>query len=286
MDRLLSESGLQDERLSREWLASWLMRQPHEHPKSHSIRVGLTRQLAGFLRRHDVPVDVPVIATRALRCSPFVAHIYTPDEIDRLFAAADRLAPEWRTPLRHLVMPVLFRMLYSTGLRLGEALHLRVQDVDIVSGVLTVRQAKFRKDRLVPMSSSLRRCLEQYQAQMSPRGPDALLFPAPHGGAYDISSPYLVSRRLLRVAGIPHGGREHGPRVHDLRHTFAVRRFEAWYREGADLGSKLPVLASYLGHESLAGTQRYLQLTASLLPDLSLELEHRFGMLLPRRPGV
>jgi integrase len=92
----------------------------------------------------------------------------------------------------------------------------------------------------------------------------------------------MTFRWMLRAAKIPHGGRGHGPRIHDLRHTFAVRRLEAWYREGVDVGTKLPVLSTYLGHESIAGTQRYLQLTVSLHPDLSSALEQRYGALIPQ----
>jgi integrase len=147
--------------------------------------------------------------------------------------------------------------------------------------VLTIRQGKFRKDRLVPMSPSLHAYLRRYHGEMGKRAADALFFPAPHGGVYSLHTPYTTFRWMLRAAKIPHGGRGQGPRVHDLRHTFAVRRLEAWYREGADLSTKLPVLSTYLGHESMAGTQRYLQLTAELYPDLTKLLEQHFGSLIP-----
>jgi integrase len=179
-------------------------------------------------------------------------------------------------------MPALFRVLYGCGLRLGEALRLRVEDVDLTAGVLTIREAKFRKDRLVPLAASLQVYLQRYHAEMGARSSDAIFFAAPHGRAYSTRTPYAMFRRMLRAAKIPHGGRGQGPRVHDLRHTFAVHRLEAWYREGADLSSKLPVLSTYLGHESIAGTQRYLQLTASLHPDLSTVLEQRYGNIIPR----
>jgi integrase/recombinase XerD len=176
------------------------------------------------------------------------------------------------------VMPALFRVLYACGLRIGEALRLQVRDVDLAAGVFTIREGKFRKDRLVPISPSLQAHLQRYHASMGERD---TFFPAPDGGIYSHHAPYTMFRRMLRAAKIPHGGRGQGPRVHDFRHTFAVRRLEAWYREGVDLSSKLPVLSTYLGHESLQGTQRYLQLTASLLPDIALALERRYGTIIP-----
>jgi integrase len=190
-----------------------------------------------------------------------------------MFAAIDKIHIDPRAPRRHLIMPALFRVLYACGLRVGEALRLRVGDVDLDAGVLTIWQGKFRKDRLVPLSPSLLGYLCRYHAEMGKRAADAVFFPAPHGGVYSLPAAYTAFRWMLRTAKIPHGGRGEGPRVHDLRHTFAVRRLEAWYREGADLATKLPVLATYLGHESLAGTQRYLQLTAELYHDLAKRLE-------------
>jgi integrase/recombinase XerD len=283
LDRHLLEQGHREATLPRALLTTWLARTAHESAKTQAARVVVLRQLARFLQRHGVLVDLPPNPPRALRGARFVARIFSPDEIVRLLAAVDRMPPDARAPQRHRVMPALFRVLYGCGLRLGEALRLRVQDVDLAEGVFTIREGKFRKDRLVPMAASLQAHLQRYHADMGVRIPDAVFFLAPHGGVYSQHAPYTVFRWMLRSAKIPHGGRGRGPRVHDLRHTFAVRRLEAWYREGADLGAKLPVLSTYLGHESIAGTQRYLQLTASLRPDLSARLEQQYGALIPRR---
>jgi integrase/recombinase XerD len=282
LDRHLLKHGHHEATLPRALLEAWLARTVHERPKTQAARAGVLRQLARFLQRHGVLVELPPSPPRALQGARFVARIFSPDEIERLFAAIDQIAPDARAPQRHRVMPALFRVLYGCGLRFGEALCLRVQDVDLDVGVFTIRQGKFRKDRLVPMSPSLQAHLQRYHAHMGERAPDAVFFPAPHGGVYSQHAPYTTFRWMLRAAKISHGGRGQGPRVHDLRHTFAVRRLEAWYREGADLGTKLPVLSTYLGHESIAGSQRYLQLTVSLHPDLSSVLEQQYGALIPR----
>jgi integrase len=282
LDRHLIEHGHDESTLPKPLLATWLAKAAHESAKTQSARVRVVRQLARFLQRHGVVVELPASPPRALPSARFVAHIFTPDEVGRLLAAVDRMPPDARAPQRHRVMAALFRVLYCCGLRLGEALRLRVEDVDLAAGVLTIREAKFRKDRLVPVAASLHAYLQRYHAEMGERPSDAIFFAAPHGRVYSAHTPYAMFRRMLRAAKIPHGGRGEGPRVHDLRHTFAVRRLEAWYREGADLSSKLPVLSTYLGHESIAGTQRYLQLTASLRPDLSSVLDQQYGALIPR----
>jgi integrase len=282
LDRHLIKHGHDEATLPRTLLATWLERAAHESAKTQSARLRIVRQLARFLQRHGVVVELPASLPRALPTARFVAHIFTPNEVGRLLAAVDRMPRDARAPQRHHVMPALFRVLYGCGLRLGEALRLRVEDVDLAAGVLTIREAKFRKDRLVPMAASLHAYLQRYYAEVGPRLSDAIFFAAPHGRSYSAHTPYPMFRRMLRTAKIPHGGRGHGPRVHDLRHTFAVRRLEAWYREGVDLSSKLPVLSTYLGHESIVGTQRYLQLTESLHPDLSSALEQEYGALIPR----
>lgn len=276
LDRHLVESGHQEVSLPRAVLDAWLAQTPHESQRTLLARVSVVRQLAGFLQLHGVVVEFRP-PPRRLRDHRFLARIFSPEEIGRMLVAVDSIGVDPRAPQRHLVMPALFRLLYACGLRVGEALRLRVSEVDLDGGVLTIRQGKFRKDRLVPLAPSLHAYLRRYHEAMGKRRTDAVFFPAPHGGVYSLQAPYTAFRWILRTAKIPHGGRGAGPRVHDLRHTFAVRRLEAWYREGADLSVKLPVLSTYLGHESLVGTQRYLQLTAELYPDLARRLDLPFG---------
>lgn len=282
IDRLIVEQGHHVATLPRTVLEAWSAKSAHETSTTHAGRISVLHQLARFFQRHGVPVEMSPTPPRSLKHKDFRARIFSPDETTRLFAALDRIAPHVLAPHRGRVMPAVFRVLYGCGLRLGEALHMRVRDVDLVDGVLTIHQGKFRKDRLVPMSPSLVAHLLRYQAEMGERAADAVFFPAPHGGVYSLHAAYMTFRWMLQAAKISHGGRGKGPRIHDFRHTFAVRRLEAWYREGAEMSAKLPVLATYLGHESLAGTQHYLQLTASLHPDLSSALEQRYGALIPR----
>jgi integrase len=280
LNRYLVEIGHKEASLPRAVLDGWLARTLHESQSTQFARVSVVRQLARFLQQHDVLAEFRAPPSR-LREHRFLARIFSPDEVARMFAAIDKIRVDARAPERHLVMPALFRVLYACGLRVGEALRLRVSEVDLDAGVLTIRQGKFRKDRLVPLAPSLHAYLRRYHEEMGKRAADAVFFPAPHGGVYTLRAPYTAFRWMLRTAKIPHGGRGEGPRVHDLRHTFAVRRLEAWYRDGADLTTKLPVLSTYLGHESLAGTQRYLQLTAELYPDLAKRLAPPFGVPSP-----
>jgi len=282
-DRFLGGHGLNEPALPRDLVECWVAKRPHENPATQQLRFGLTRRFATFLTHHGYPAYVPDSHRMPKGGSRFVPRIFTHDEIRRLFQAADALPYDPRTPLRTHVVPELFRLLYSCGLRVSEALHLHVADVDLEAGILTIHQGKFRKDRLVPLTPTLTQRLQQYVCVVGHRSAEAIFFPAPHGGAYHCGRMYQIFRHLLWLGRIPHGGPGQGPRLHDVRHTFAVHRLEKWYREGVDLQAKLPVLATYMGHLNLSGTQHYLQLTAELFPELSTRLDAAYGDLIPRR---
>jgi integrase/recombinase XerD len=283
LDRFLRDQGLETAALPRQLVERWIAKDPNESPRTQRTRIGLVRRLATFLLRHGCPAYVPGARLTAREPSPFVPYIFSHDEIRRLLEAADALPVDPRSPLRHRVLPAIFRVLYGCGLRLGEAVDLRVGEVDLLAGVLVVRQGKFRKDRLVPLTPALGGYLRRYAASLGDRPPEAPFFPAPHAVSYHHQTIYHAFRQLLWRCRIPHGGRGRGPRLHDLRHTFAVHRLARWYREGADLNALLPVLATYLGHHSVTETQLYLRLTAELFPDLSARAEAAFGRVIPRR---
>ena len=166
---------------------------------------------------------------------------------------------------------------------MNEVLQLRMADVDLDQGVITVRDGKFGKDRLVPPHRTLVQRLRRYVEHFDTRPDSAFFFPSRHGERYKSNAVYLVFRKALLQLGIPHGGRGKGPRVHDLRHCFAVHTLLRWYEEGADLNAKLPILATYLGHQTLNGTQRYLHFTAELFPQINQRVTAAFGDVIPRR---
>ena len=282
-DRFLAREAPDDETLSRSATRKWLVRRPHENGGAQQVRLGVVRQFAQFLCRLGHPAYVPDMSMAAKRDRSFSPHILTHAEVGRLLQSADGFTPTPFSPHRHLVMPEVFRLLYGCGLRVGEVVKLRVADVDLNRGVLTIRDAKFGKDRLVPPALSLVRRLRSYHEAMGSRQDQAFFFPSKHGDRYLPVSVYILFRELLHRSGIPHRGKGKGPRLHDLRHTFAVHALLRWYREGADLDAKLAVLATYLGHRSVAGTQRYLHLTAELFPEVTARSNAAFGDVIPRR---
>lgn len=280
-DRFLVIRGLDEPSLPRRLVEEWTAKRAHERPRTHATRTAVIRLFASFMLDLCMQAYVPPRCTGAPVRLDFSPYIFSRDEIRRMLAAVDRLPSNPVSPQRRLVMPEIFRFLYCCGMRVGEVLRLLVDDVDLTTGVLRIREGKFRKERFVPVSAGMLERLRRYSDNVGKRQPQAPFFPAPTGSRYSKCAVYAVFRRLLRDAGIPHGGRGNGPRLHDLRHTFAVHRLEAWIREGADLDARLPILATYLGHQSLAGTQRYLRITPHVFPDIAAGLERVVGHAIP-----
>ena len=285
LDRFLVQAELAEVELPRRLTEQWLSQTANRRPSTHRKRMVLVRQLATFLQRHGYPAHHPLLPWTPRKERQSAARIFSRDEMRAIFEAADHQPCNPHTPIRHLVVPELFRVLYGCGLRVGEARRLAVADVDLVAGVLTIHQGKFRRDRLVPLAPGLQRRLERYAGLLGARVPSEPFFPAPRGRQYGHQGIYKIFRELLERAGIAHGGRGRGPRLHEIRHTFAVHRLEEWYRTGEDLNAKLPLLATYLGHQSMVGTQIYLQLTQTLLTDLTTKLDAAYGHLIPGENG-
>jgi len=236
------------------------------------------RELARWLGRRGV--EAYILPTGVLaRPARYVPHIYTDQELAALFARTDRCHYCSQVPFRHLVMPVLFRTIYACGLRCSEARLLRPGDVDTGAGVIQIRDAKGGKDRQVPVSEPLRARLADYHARLEGRpGPD-WFFPGRAGLGLTVGNIDKNFRRFLWQARISHGGRGRGPRVHDLRHTFAVNNLRRWFAQGQDVGALLPVLQAYMGHSSIGDTAYYLHLTAESYPDITARVQQATGDL-------
>ncbi len=283
LDDFLVQERLATLELPRDIARNWLAKKAHESASTHQQRIILIRQFSRFLLQRGCPAYVPDSTLASHNRSTFVPRMLTDGELRKFFDLVDALEPTARSPLRHLIMPEVFRLLYGCGFRANEVLKLRVRDVDLNQGIITVRQGKFRKDRLVPPALSLVNRLRKYANYFESRPPDAIFFPGPSGGPFALRTVYTLFRELLLQCAIPHGGRGNGPRIHDFRHVFAMHTLRRWYRKGEDLDAKLPLLASYLGHQNLSGTQRYLHLVAEIFPEITARTEAAFGDVIPRR---
>jgi len=245
--------------------------------KRHRALGGFSRYLE---RRHDIHLP-PFPRAPKSGTSQFVPYIYSQEELERLLQAAPVVCQRRSALFDEDTLRTLLLLLYGAGLRLGEAIRLNMGDVDLNQAVLTIRQTKFFKMRLVPTGEDLTRALIGYRRRcdMGRTPTSSCPFFRLRDGA-PINRPtadgtFRVLRTVAHVAR--EGGTRRQPRLHDLRHTAAVHRLIAWYRAGADLQYLLPRLATYLGHKDLSGTQHYLTLTPPLLQEASKRFERYAG---------
>lgn len=252
------------------------------HLKASTIRREeiVLRELAEHARQHGWQAWAPPTLTRVKAIHRPPPYVFSDEEIRRLFHAIDT-QPLSEMSNRALVDPVLFRVFYATGMRLGETLNLELRDVDPARATLEVRDGKNRENRLLPITVRLAATLESFIAAAHPDPePVHKLF---HTGdptkPVDKSTVYNRFRRYLADADIPHF--PGGPHIHSLRHGFAVQNLRRWASGGADLAVMLPYLSAYMGHADLRGTQYYLQLTADAHPEVAAMTGTRFGYVIP-----
>lgn len=208
--------------------------------------------------------------------SSFVPYIYSHEEISKLFAELDKRKYNKHSPYSHKVYPMLFRVLYGCGMRIGETLHLKLRDVDLKNGVFRLENTKNNSERLVMMSESLLKECRIYSNELHCSGNLEYFFPSPTNGVLTNSSVHDELKRVMRVCEIPKRAR-----IHDFRHTFAVHSLNHWAKEGKDIYVCLPLLSKYLGHSTLTGTEYYLRMTAEVYPEVAQTFETYFGGVIP-----
>jgi site-specific recombinase XerD len=224
----------------------------------------------GFTTKSPLPVSIPH------RPPLFAAYVYTVDELERLLAATD-LLQSVLSPMLALTMRTTLLLLYGTGMRIGEALSLTLQDVDLGEHLITVRDTKFFKTRLVPIGPRLGKALRHYHSCRYtlplPAGANSAFLATRTGIHLNYKRVNKLFCRIREAAGIRRQGARYQPRLHDIRHTAAVHRVIGWYRAGANVQALLPKLATYLGHLDIRSTQCYLSMTSELLQEASLRFE-------------
>lgn len=230
---------------------------------------GFARYLSGIDPRTEVP-PAGTIPVRQRWRPPF---IYSGADIVALMEEAGRSIPQ---PLRAATYETLIGLLAATGLRIGEAIRLDRRDVDSSDGVLAVRESKFGKSRQVPLQPGAVKALDEYARQreeLCPHPSSESFFVSLRGTRIIYACVWPTFRMLCQEAGVGAGATPR-PRIHDLRHTFAVRTLLGWYRDGLDVGARLPSLSTYLGHREPRYTYHYLSAAPELLEHAARLLEH------------
>ncbi len=272
--------GIDHKYLSKELVFGWTSRKKNEAVKTWEHRSSSLRQFALYLQSQGYEAFIPP-KKHKIRRDEYIPYIFTHKEIDHFFQAVDTILPTSRSN-KHESYPLLFRLLYCCGLRISEALNLKISDIDFNDGVLFIRDSKFNKDRLVPMSGPLADMVVKYHALFNSNNlPADYCFRNKKGTPLTHDTVYKMYRKLLWKARIPHGGKGKGPRLHDFRHAFCVHTLVRQIKNGVDLYITLPILAVYVGHKSVRATQRYVRLTAEAYPDLIEKVSRTCAYVIP-----
>ena len=270
--------------LTKETVQKWIERTPWESERNRSQRIGIIRNLGKYMIRMGYAAYVVPDKFAPVQDYTYAPYIFSDHELGIMLTSIDVLSKDSPSDHARVVFPLLFRMLVGCGLRITEALTIEKNDVDLEKGTLLLLNTKNEKERIVPMAESLCEATRKYSFSIQfVRGTNEseYFFPNPEGKPYSARTAYGRFRHALRHAGISHGGRGKGPRVHDLRHTFAVRVLNKWVREGKNLTTALPYLSVYMGHVGLKATQHYLRLTAEMFPELVKTVEEAYGWVIP-----
>jgi len=276
IDQYAERSGETSPGITKEFAVQFAEKAPNESESHRYKRIRHLAQFSSYLCDLGIQSYIPKLPM----CphSTFTPYIYSKTEIDAIFCACDALRLQRADMKSCLVcLPALLRLLYSTGLRISEALAMTKEDVNLQENYLRVRDCKNGKERIIPISASLTSvCKEyvKYRDQLPLKRTKAgYFFIKLNGSKCDPTAILNRFRECLAKAGIPYIGRGHGPRIHDLRHTFAVTSLATMAEAGIDLYVSLPILSNYLGHQSLDSTNNYVRLTANMYPGLLKDID-------------
>ena len=257
--------------ITTELAVAWATQPTGCTPVWWSRRLAMVRGFARHLQALDPATEVPPLGVLPYRCRRVAPYVYSDADIAALMAATGTV----RSPQRAATYETLIGLLAVTGMRLGEAVRLDWDHIDWDEGILTVWNSKFRKSRAVPLHPSTLGALQRY-AQLRDK-----CFPHPKSPSFFVSTigtrldPRVIHKlfpRLVRKAGLEESGRRR-PRLHDLRHRFAVRTLLGWYRAGVNVEARMPLLSTFLGHSNPENTYWYLSAVPELLSLASERLE-------------
>ena len=281
--RFMESKGLNVSDLKEDIVLNWCSRWESESPTGARRRIQTVRELLKYLSA--IGIDCYVIPSSFLpRAETRTPYIFTDNELLRIFDECDSLKPDQSSPHRHLILPVLLRLIFFCGLRPNEGRELQSCDIDFDKGILLIRKNKSHKERYVAMSDDVLRMCAGYRSNSAAIYPDhAYFFPSPTGTPYHrhwLAKQFRTIWRKVR----PDNSKANAV-VYDLRHRHATTVLMKWLDEGADLGAKLPYLSAYMGHTRFSDTAYYIHLLPeNLIRSAAIDWGH-FSDLIPEVAG-
>lgn len=272
-DHFFIENNVQDLHITESMIAAWSATRVNDHRRTLYAKHSCLTQFCRYLCHLGIECYIPRLPKRPP--TDYTPYIFSHDEISRIFECIDGLELRRKHMTSFLIAaPTLFRFLYSTGVRIGEALAIKNEDIDLEKNIVTLRKTKNKMHRIVPVNPSLKIVLKDYISYRSKMPvadigrADKLFFVNCMGKSITEAGVLGRFQEILRVCKIPYMGKNKGPRVHDLRHTFAVHSLHQMVSNGMDIYCALPILSIFLGHKNVYDTEWYVGMTQEIFPDL------------------
>lgn len=286
LDRFFLENNIVAPTITEDNVVLWISQMRNNKTITKNKKLGILRALCLFISQCGFKCYVPHFTQKDKET--YIPYIYSEEELSRIFDACSKWMIRCaRKDNAMFAMPAIIRLLYSTGVRVSEAINLRNEDIDWEKREILLRKTKSKRQRMVPICDSLYEVMKQYLIARSRlsypmiENPDQRFFITASGKEYNIKCVYGWFRTILMKAGIPHLGRDYGPRIHDFRHTFAVHTIKKKVDEQVDLYTALPILAVFLGHSSIYCTEKYVRLTAEVYPQIQSQIRQVITDLFP-----
>lgn len=276
IDKFYVSLGIKDAIVTSSLVDQWRKTRTNDSASTIYTKYSVWNQLTRFMCRQGHECYIPPLPQYRSSRNGFTPYIFTHEQIRAIMDKTDVLRLYDRhTTCAMMFIPAIIRLLYSAGPRVSEALSIKNEDVYFDEGYIIIRKSKNGYERILPLDVSMASILKQYISYRDKMpikdvaAPASYLFVKTDGTPGSAGTVYTWFKWVLKECGIPHIGNHKGPRVHDLRHTFAVHALEHMVRNGMDLYTSMPILSTCLGHKSLSSTEQYVRLTKEMYPKLA-----------------
>jgi len=278
LDRFFQATGATELHITHDQITAWSETRINDKARTLYDKHSIMRQFCRYLCHLGHECHIHRLPRQ--NWPPFIPYVFSHEQMEQIFAASEKLTLPYRCMTSGLIaVPALLRLLYSTGMRIGEALSLKNEDVDFVRKLILLKQTKNQIERLTPINTSLLAVLNQYKTyrdRIPVKGiaaPTAFFFVSTVGKSLSQNSVRHWFREILEQCEITRRGDGQGPRIHDIRHATAIHSLIKMVRDEVDIYCAMPILSVFLGHKSLKGTETYVRLTREMYPDI-IDMEH------------
>jgi integrase len=290
-DRFFVEADVTDTYITSKQIATWRLTRVNDKARTLYYKYSILSQFCRYMCHLGHECYIPRLPRQ--KELDFIPYVFTYEQMERIFRECDRLTM-LNTNMNSALfaIPALIRFLYSTGVRIGEALSIKNMDVDYSRHRIIIMKTKNKMQRMIPINSSLEEMMKQYETyrnRMPVEGltsKESFFFVSAIGKPLTNGTVYCWFKKVLRQCGIPHTGKKQGPRVHDVRHTSAVHSFEKMVKSGVDIYCALPILSTFLGHKTIKGTEKYVRMVREIYPDIIRMENPVTSFVFPNKPEI